>query len=263
MAYDRGPSAGHFALSDTLARVSITPTIWWHSADEPTLILGGAQQSSEIDLEACAAVGVHVVQRQAGGTAVYASPDVLGLDVALPPGHELIKPDVVESYRWLGDVWATTLRSLRVDAHVVGIEEARRAPPVAAEVLSALKMACFGTLSPFEVTAEGRKIVGLAQVRRRGAELLQNAIHLHFDAESLVQLLSIGDHRQVSDELRRAAVGLNDVTQSTGNVTHVIEAFEHTLALQMGIRLVDGILTEYELAHLNGQVGAGSAGGGP
>ena len=85
---------------------STGPTVWWHWTADPTVILGAGQLAAEVDLEACKAAGIHVVKRHSGGTTVYADPSLLGLDVALPPGHPLVEEDVVESYRWLGEVWA-------------------------------------------------------------------------------------------------------------------------------------------------------------
>ena len=54
-----------------------------------------------------------------------------------------------------------------VAAHALSPDDVRRNPGN-----PALGWACFGGLSPWEVVADGRKIVGLAQLRRRTGVLL-------------------------------------------------------------------------------------------
>ncbi|MFN8108519.1 MAG: hypothetical protein U0Y82_01520 [Thermoleophilia bacterium] len=53
------------------------------------------------------------------------------------------------------------------------------------------RVACFGGFSPFEVVgADGRKLVGLAQVRRRTGTLFQCGIAMDMDVQTLAQVLS-------------------------------------------------------------------------
>src|SRR5579864_9176609 len=79
-----GATARHIALSDALVRFSHTPTIWWHETNEPTLLLGAGQSANDFNRDACVAQKIRLVRRHSGGTAVYAGPGVLGLDVMLP-----------------------------------------------------------------------------------------------------------------------------------------------------------------------------------
>ena len=72
------------------------------------------------------------------------------------------------------------------DVEVIDVARARAgdeaAPGPAAD-------ACFGGLSPWEVLAGGRKVVGLSQTRRRPGALLQAGIPLRLDAARLARLL--------------------------------------------------------------------------
>src|SRR3979409_512208 len=92
-----------------------------------------------------------------------------------------VADDVTESYRWLGDLLVSGLRSLGVaDGRVTAVDEARkdvallnaRDDPVARILLTT----CYGALSPHEVAVGNAKLVGLAQVRRRHAALFQFGI---------------------------------------------------------------------------------------
>lgn len=236
-----GASDLHFALSDALVRRSPMPTLWWHATERPTLIVGAGQGA--LDLPACERAGVLVVRRQTGGTAVYAAPGVLGLDVMLPPGHPLAPSDIVETYRWLGETWTSALTSLGVDARLVSLPEARAAHLHDGD--GEIRLACFGTLSPYEVTAGGRKLVGLAQVRRRTGVLLQSAIHRHFDAEAIGRLLS--GSRNLVERLQAVAVGLDELLPEPPDVEEVVRCFEDVLIARHNVELTEGAWRPDEL----------------
>lgn len=250
LPYDRGSSAEHFARSDALARLVEQPTVWWHSTDVPTLILGAGQRLQEV-IEACQNMGVLVLKRQAGGTSVFASTGVLGLDIALPPEHRLVSTDVVEAYRWLGEIWLETMHSLGIRSHLVSIEEARAAPPVRPGVARLLAAACFGTISPYEILSGSRKLVGLAQVRRRTGTLFQSGVHHHFDADSLARVLGGKESggAELADALRAAATGVDEVAPSGVTTDDVIPAFLQQLQRSQNVCLSPGDWTQQEVAH--------------
>ncbi len=245
LAFDLGPTPWHLALSDALARHGEMPTVWWHATEHPTLILGPGQTLQDVE-EWAVGPEVLVVKRQAGGTAVLASADMLGLDVFLPAGHPLITQDVVETYRWLGMVWRDTMHSLGAPSHLVSIREARQAAPSAD---APIRLACFGTLSPYEVTSGERKLVGLAQIRRRGGVLLQSALHLHFDPTGLAGVLSADCSSQLAAGLSAAAVGLDEAAGTTVEATAVAERFQQVLTTSHGVSLELGSWAEKELDH--------------
>jgi len=163
-----------------------TPVLSWSTVTRPALVLGRLAVDPEVDGDAVRAEGVEVVRRSSGGGPVLWDAGLLALDVVLPRGHRLAGDDVVAAYRWLGEAIAEGLRELAVpDIEVVGIARARddRARPgPAAE-------ACYGGLSPFEVTAAGRKVVGLSQTRRTPGALLQAGILMSLDPVLLARLL--------------------------------------------------------------------------
>ncbi|MGI8826961.1 MAG: lipoate--protein ligase family protein [Chloroflexota bacterium] len=247
LPYDAGDSASHFAFSDALVRLASRPTIWWHSTARPTLILGPGQRMPATGERAESMV--RKIRRQAGGTAVYATDAVLGLDVALPARHPLVLPDVVESYRWMGEMWIEALAVLGVRAGLVGIKEARAARTKASPLRDLVNAACFGTLSPYEVTVEDRKLVGLAQVRRRNGQLLQAGIHLRFDADDLAMQLDEHHPQKLAVELRARATGLHEIVDRSVSLHDVMDAFNHVLQRRLHVQLVPGQWDEIELRH--------------
>jgi lipoate-protein ligase A len=183
-----------------------TPALSWSTVTGPALVLGRRAVDPEVDGAAVRAAGVEVVRRSSGGGPVLWDAGLLALDVALPRGHRLAGDDVVAAYRWLGEAIAEGLRALGVpDVEVVGIARARddRARPGPAAD------ACYGGLSPFEVTAAGRKVVGLSQTRRVPGALLQAGILVSLDPGLLARLLRRDE--EFAAGLGTAAAGLGEL----------------------------------------------------
>jgi len=204
----------------------------WSTVSAPALVLGRAATEPYVDREAARAAGVEVLRRRSGGGPVLWDAGLLSLDVVLPRGHRLAGDDVVAAYRWLGEAVAGALRALGVpDVAVLSPAEARADPGRAGPAA----VACFGGRSPYEVTAGGRKAVGLSQARRRQGALFQAGILLGLDVAGLARLLAPpGPARDAfaADLAARAGApaGLD--------ASRVIVAVEAELAAREGIRPV-------------------------
>lgn len=178
-------------------------TIGWWLVDDEALVLGRGSKVTA-DEVACETAGVSVVRRSSGGGPVLWGPDLLALDVIVPKGHVLDSDDVAESYRWLGEALAHAITELGAPANALSPSPVR----AAADGMGAL--ACYASLSPWEVVVGGRKVVGLSQVRRRSGTLLQAGILLDIDAGRLAGLLDLDAATRVilTDTLARRATGL-------------------------------------------------------
>lgn len=147
------------SLADTVTGPELR--FWGYRA--PGVVLGCSQRGW---LEREPAVReVELALRAAGGGAVPVGPWMLSASIALPSTHPFALLAPSTSYRWLGEVYAKVLQGVGIAAHALSAEQAREAQLSAAG--SALSWACYGGLSPWEVVVGRRKIVGLAQIRRR------------------------------------------------------------------------------------------------
>lgn len=115
--------------------------------------------------------GVPLVKRAAGGGAVLVGPWMLSFSIALPSNHPLVAGGLVESYRWLGELIVNELDRIGICAHAVHPAELHER-----NRKNELRWACFGGLSPWEVTVGDRKIAGLAQRRTRNGVLFAAGI---------------------------------------------------------------------------------------
>jgi lipoate-protein ligase A len=236
-------------MDEHLARVEATlggvasagrPVLAWYLGAPPALVLGVGQKAPVVDASACRAADVPVYKRPAGGTAVYFSEWNLGQDIVLPPGHPLAGHDIVEAYRWLGETWVVALRALGLPARVVSPAEAhapRTRPATHEDALAGL--ACYGTLSPYEVVIEGRKVIGLDQVRRRAGYLFQAGVLRRWEVEQLAGLLHVGPEERAAlvRVLRERAAGLDEFLGRDIAPEALIDLFEAALAERLGIRL--------------------------
>jgi lipoate-protein ligase A len=210
--------------------------LFWSQADSDGLVLGFSQKPDVLNLVELERRPLPVYHRRAGGTAVLVGPHLLGLDVLLPAGHPLILPDLVESYRWLGETWVAALRLLGIETRAVPPGEAHAQrdllkQPASRERETILRRACYGSLSPYEVVTGQRKVVGLDMIRRRAGTLLQAGLLLRWDTERLAMLLGHTPAEQaiLREGLRERAVGLDELAGRTVSAEEAIEAFEQAL----------------------------------
>lgn len=140
----------------------------------PGVVFGCAQAGLHAEAARAARTGCALVQRRAGGGAVLVGPWMLSSSIVLPSDHRLLAGGTVSSYRWLGALHAGLMRDFGIPAHALSPTElaCRPSDPT-------LGWACFGGLSPWEVIANDRKLVGLAQLRRRDGVLLTTGTLLH------------------------------------------------------------------------------------
>ncbi|HET9223066.1 MAG TPA: ligase [Roseiflexaceae bacterium] len=220
------------------------PALRWYGMSPPALIVGSSQRLDEIDHAACASAGLRIHRRRSGGGAVL-SADMLMLDLVLPRAHPLYMDDVTESYRWIGEVWAMALRDLGVDASVTSVGAAR-ADSQALDPL--VRRVCFGGLSPYEVVVGQRKLVGLAQVRRRRGVLYQVGIYLRWAPQRTAALLAAmpGERVALEQQLAARVAGLGELLDAPS--AEVIAAFESALARLAGLALSDDAWNDSEIA---------------
>ena len=160
-------NAGQLARPVTEPRLRL----WTYRA--PGVVLGCSQTALRERFDATRggtyALAGSLVQRGSGGGAVLTGPWMVSASIVLPPDHALAGPGTVSSYRWLGALHAGLLRDAGIGAYAIPPEEVRLR---LGEADARLKWACYGGLSPWEVVVNLRKIVGLAQLRRRTGVLI-------------------------------------------------------------------------------------------
>jgi lipoate-protein ligase A len=175
--------AGNMALDEALLLSRLgglaPPTLRFFSWRPPAVSLGyGQPLDARINREACARLGVGLVRRPTGGSAIYhdtAEREVTYSVVARAEDFEGAG-DLLESYRWIGRGLTAGLGRLGVPAEMV---------PVRPSDPAAMPAFCFARTGSYEVEVGGRKLVGSAQRRQGGAFLQHGSVLLDADVERL------------------------------------------------------------------------------
>ena len=235
----------HIELSEQLlktAQPGDPATLYWSQAQPAGLVLGFSQKPDVLNPSATRSFPIY--HRRAGGTAVLVGPTLLSLDVILPAGHPLILPDLVESYRWFGEAWVAALALLGLQTRIVPPTEAHeqrslRKQSDAREYELLLNRACYGSLSPYEVVAGQRKVVGFDMIRRRSGTLLQAGVLLEWHPPMLAHLLAHtpAERELLQQGLLERAVGLDTLVGRVIDCSEVIHAFERVVLTDECMRL--------------------------
>ena len=143
------------------------PTLRFFAWAPPTISLGyGQRLDGRIDERAAEALGLGLVRRPTGGSAIlHEGPDLeITYSVAAGAGDFEGASDLLETYRWIGAGLAAGLRALGAPVDMV---------PVQPSDPAAMPAFCFARTGSFELEVDGKKLVGSAQ-RRQGAAFLQH-----------------------------------------------------------------------------------------
>ncbi|MGH7374987.1 MAG: lipoate--protein ligase family protein [Candidatus Rokuibacteriota bacterium] len=194
------------------------PTLRFFAWRPPTISLGyGQPLDHRIDTAAASALGIGLVRRPTGGSAIlHEGPDLeLTYSVAARAGDFDGASDLLETYRWIGAALAAGIRRLGASVEMV---------PVQPSDPTAMPTFCFARTGSYELEIAGLKVVGSAQ-RRQGAGFLQHgAVMLGAAPERL---------RSVFPTERDPLVGMTTLEA----VLHRRPSFDETMtALAAGFR---------------------------
>jgi len=203
------------------------PTLRFFAWAPPTVSLGyGQPLGRDVDEAACRALGVGLVRRPTGGSAIYHDgPErELTYSVAAIAADLGIGSDLLENYQWIGRALLRGLRALGAPAALV--PERPPAGPTPAF--------CFARTGVFEIEVGGRKLVGSAQ-RRQGDSFLQHgAVLLAVDEPRVRALFPTTRDPLATLTTLEAALGRRPSFEAVADA--LAEAFEreHGLDLRPG-----------------------------
>ena len=145
------------------------------------LSLGYGQRAREADTAALRQRGWGLVRRPTGGKAILHG-DELTYSLCLPQDHPLASGDIVESYRRLSAGLLRALDLLGLSARANPAREHARSEPDGP--------VCFLQPSHYEILVDGRKLIGSAQLRRKGVMLQHGTLPLCGDVARICDVLS-------------------------------------------------------------------------
>lgn len=228
------------ALADGVGRTTLRFYQW----APPCLSLGYNQHYTEVDEAACTRLGYTWVRRPTGGRAILHT-DELTYSVIAPAGEPRVEGGILESYRRLSTGLLAGLRALGADVFQAQTEK----------VLNSQKSGvCFDTPSNYEITVRGKKLIGSAQVRRRGMVLQHGTLPLTGDLGRIFACLRVAepgsDGKNVSDDMEdwllARACTLEQALGREVSFDEAADALAPGFASALNLRLEPGDLTQDE-----------------
>ncbi len=218
------------------------PTIRFYQWQPPCLSLGYNQHWQEIDEAACRRLGYTWTRRPTGGKAILHT-DEATYSLVVPQHDPRIQGGIVESYRILSYGLLRGLARLGVQAQQVDKEELRakltsgKGGPV-----------CFDTPSRYEITWQGKKLIGSAQLRRKKIVLQHGALPLHGDLNRILQVLDFPPEERArqAELLPQRATTLEQVLGRALSFEEVAAALAQGFAEELNLALEPLPLTERE-----------------
>ncbi len=180
-------------------------TMWTYSS--LALVLGRSQRPDAAMRQRADDEGIDVVVRAAGGGAVIAGPWMCSHTVLVPPDHAVARMSLPRSYEAIGAAWRRALGRLDIPTDM-----AQRATAGLPAVDHAARWACFASLSCGELVGmDSRKILGMAQVRRRnGVAICAGLLLRQPDWQRLVRIWLGQGEDALAQSLRDGALSCEE-----------------------------------------------------
>ncbi|HBT39915.1 MAG: Biotin/lipoate A/B protein ligase [Thermotoga sp. 50_1627] len=188
------PGKTNMALDVVLAESVNQPLLRLYSWARPTLSVGKHQRRIELNIEYMKEAGIECVVRPTGGRAVLHW-DELTYAFMVPGSHELAKKSLEDFHRTISETIFSALRKLDLPVEM----ELRKKPIIRSP-------ACFESASMYEITLNGKKLVGSAQMRTKDFVLEHGSILLRTHVEEYARCLKLDPA-----SLRDSFVGLEEV----------------------------------------------------
>ncbi len=218
----------------------VAPTLRLYAWDPPCLSLGHAQSFMDVDTSRLESHGWEVVRRMTGGRAILHT-DELTYSVTGPVDEPRLAGSILESYNRLA-------QALLVAVHDLGLPVEMKEGK--ADSSGQTNPVCFEVPSTYEITVNGKKLIGSAQARRKEGVLQHGSLPLTGDLSRIVQALVFADEsarERAAQRLLERATTVESVLGQVVDWETAAQAFVRAFEAQLGLSFAVGKLTESEL----------------
>ena len=217
------------------------PTLRLYRWDPPCLSLGYAQPASDVDHQALAANGWQLVRRATGGRAILHT-DELTYSICGLGSNPILAGDILTSYRRLSEAILLALEMIGLQVKALPKEDGPKGPQT--------DPVCFEVPSNYEITADGKKLVGSAQARRKDGVLQHGSLPLYGDLTRITRALVFeteAQRTQAAQRLLERATTAQSVTGAKVSWDQAAESFGRAFSEKLGIQFKPGDLSEEEM----------------
>ncbi|MCJ7715817.1 MAG: lipoate--protein ligase family protein, partial [Anaerolineales bacterium] len=166
------------AILAAVEQNEVPPTLRLYRWDPPCLSLGYSQNYNAVNADEIIKRGWDIVRRPTGGRAILHT-DELTYAVIGPKSDPRLEGGLMDSYRQLSRALSKALTELGLPVEIhSGKNPLAHHQPV-----------CFENPSDFEITVEGKKIIGSAQARKKMGILQHGSLPLGGDLTRITAVL--------------------------------------------------------------------------
>jgi lipoyl(octanoyl) transferase len=238
-------AATNMAIDEVISRVSVPrdnkPVLRVYGWQPYAISIGHNQDENEVNLEKCQRDGIDVVRRPTGGRAVYHAEEVT-YSFSIPKSISFFEQDVLSVYNIISEGLVDGLNLAGIPAQ---LEEK------ASNNFSDYQhnFPCFSSSARFEVSCDGKKLIGSAQRR------FENSILQHGSILLGIEHLKIGDYisEQASvdlevftKELYRRTISVAQINPDAKNFDKMVWAIKNGFQRRFNIQFLEGQLTQQE-----------------
>lgn len=227
------------AILEGIGRGESRPTLRLYAWDPACLSLGYAQPFADVDAARLREHSWEVVRRATGGRAILHT-DELTYSVIAPNDEPRLAGSVLESYNRLAQALLRAVKNLELP---VEMKEGK------ANGISTPNPVCFEVPSTYEITVNGKKLIGSAQARKREGVLQHGSLPLTGDLARICQALLFADEAAREDASKRLLARATTVESALGRAVSwetAAQAFIGAFEAQLGLSFENGELSEAE-----------------
>ncbi len=229
------------AILRAVGRGEVRPTLRLYSWAPACISLGYAQKVSDIDLKKLNDNGWEIVRRITGGKAILHT-DELTYSVCGPEDELRLAGGILPSYKNLSRAILQALISL--DMPVTSVSQKDKLPPGEKNPI------CFEVKSNYEISVDGKKIVGSAQARQKDGVLQHGTIPLHGDLTRIIKVLKkINSEKEQAfrERMESKAATVEMILGREVLWDEAAKAIQSGFENELNIEFIDSELTQNEL----------------
>jgi len=230
------PSSGAWNMAvdesilEHIQRGKSKPTLRLYAWNPPCLSLGRAQPFADVDMERLKSRGWEVVRRVTGGRAILHT-DELTYSVIGSTDEPMLAGGVLESYNRIAQALLYAVQSLSVPVEMKAHEDGHTSQnqnPV-----------CFEVPSTYEITVNGKKLIGSAQARKKEGVLQHGSLPLTGDLTRICDALVFQNESARDDAKARLMARATTIESVLGVETAwetAAQAFIRSFESKLGIQ---------------------------
>ena len=229
------------SILEHIYRGRSNPTLRLYSWSPPCLSLGHAQSFKDVDVKQLHAQGWDVVRRVTGGRAILHT-DELTYSVTGSAEEPVLAGTILESYNRLAQALLYAVQSLSVPVEMKEYEDGHSQQK--------LNPVCFEVPSTYEITVNGKKLVGSAQARKKEGVLQHGSLPLFGDLTCICDALVFENEsarQNAKDRLLARATTVESVLGVAPTWESAAQAFVEGFEAKLGIQFERGELSQSEI----------------